>query len=160
MTEVEFSRLLSELAATAKVLNQKSDSLNDLIKALDEKLRQINLGLEVWVSADAIATEPTLKEDRDGEWYQNGEKRRELGFVKVDDTWCLAVREATYEYGTDNWGGRLTEFKAERDIVRLLECSREFRIAALKRFPELVDLMHTQAKEAIEVIEAAQKYVK
>ena len=156
MTEVEFSRLLSVLSTTAKALNQKSDSINDVIKALEDKLRQINLGLEVWLTHDAI-DERVLYETHGGDVEderESGEEREELGFVKMNDAWCLAVRTATYKYESDR-----ATFKFTAEVVRLLECPRKFRIAALQRFPELVKLMNVEAQEAVDAIEAAQKFV-
>ena len=54
MTQVEFSRLLSELTETAKSLNAASDSINTLIKRFEDTLRSINLGLEVWLTSESL----------------------------------------------------------------------------------------------------------
>jgi len=48
MTDVEFSRLLSDLATTAKTLNEKSDSVTSIIRRFQESLCAMNVGLEVW----------------------------------------------------------------------------------------------------------------
>jgi hypothetical protein len=47
MTEVKLCRLLSDLSESAATLNQESDSINDLIEHFEEKLLQLNIGLEV-----------------------------------------------------------------------------------------------------------------
>jgi hypothetical protein len=51
MTEVKLSRLLSDLSESAATLNQESDSINDLIEHFEEKLLQLNIGLEVWATS-------------------------------------------------------------------------------------------------------------
>ena len=43
---------------------------------------------------------------------------------------------------------------------KLLECSREERIAALKLFPQLVMDMKAKADDGIKAIDAAKKFVK
>ena len=54
MTEVEFSRQLSELSNTAATLNRESDSVNEIIERFEETLRKTNLGLEVWLEEAAL----------------------------------------------------------------------------------------------------------
>jgi hypothetical protein len=51
MTEVKRSRLLSDLSESAATLNQESDSIDDLIEHFEEKLLQLNIGLEVWATS-------------------------------------------------------------------------------------------------------------
>ena len=47
MTQAEFPHLLSQLTDTAKILNEKSDSVNRLIERFQITLRSMNIGLEV-----------------------------------------------------------------------------------------------------------------
>src|SRR5438046_9017059 len=97
MTDVEFSRLLSDLGDTAKKLNKASDSINDLIKRFQETLRSMNVGLEVWpVMLDSDPWDVT-DEDHDTE-YPIGYVDTEFGFTRLDNEWTLATREAKYEW--------------------------------------------------------------
>jgi hypothetical protein len=41
------SRLVSDLSQTAETLNRESDTINDLIKRFEERLCQLDIGLEV-----------------------------------------------------------------------------------------------------------------
>jgi hypothetical protein len=161
MTEVEFSRLLSELTATAKILNDKSDSINEVIKAFSQTLREINLGLTVWLTDNPITSKTIVEEIRD-EDVETGAIDTELGFMKwyQNGAWGLATRQATYAYETDTWGNRTSVFKREDEFTDLLEGSRKIRIEAIKRFPELVALMTAEAKAAVQAIETAKKLVK
>lgn len=157
MTEVEFSRQLSELTTTAKALNEESNSLNAVIKQFEEKLRAINLGLEVWVSDDPLEKRDATEEDTKP--YVSAEWRQELGFVKSEPAWCLAVREALYGYEyPDRSGHRRLSYA--NSPVRLLESSRKTRIEAIKRFPELVRVMNEEARGAVQAIEDAKKLIK
>ncbi len=155
MTEVEFSRLLAELSETAKVLNRESDSTNDLIAGLEKTLHGINLGLEVWLD-DALESEAVEEEGRDGEYYETGTVHEELGFTRLGRAWRLVVRSATYKYDAYQ---RL-QFKNATDLRELTDCSRDLRIEALKRFPELVAQMTAKAAAAVKAIEDAKKFVK
>lgn len=160
MTEVEFSRLLSDLTSNAKLLNEKSNSINDVVKALEEKLRQINLGLTVWLSDDPLSTEEFLEEDHEGTMQATGTFNDELGFSKsASGEWRLAVQEARYKYEVDSWNNREVIFQSASDERSLESCSRDTRIEATKRFPALVQLMNARAKAAIDAIEAAKKLV-
>src|SRR5262249_38392457 len=49
MTEVEFSRLLSELSSTANALNTSSDSINELLSRVEKQIAETNVGLDVEV---------------------------------------------------------------------------------------------------------------
>ena len=54
MTEVEFSRRLSELTKTAEALNKESDSINDIIEKFEANLRKANVGIEVSVDIPTL----------------------------------------------------------------------------------------------------------
>jgi hypothetical protein len=150
MTEVDFSRLLSKLSTTAKDLNEKSDSINDVIRAFEEKLRDINLGIEVWLDSTPLDSKATFALDDEG--AEDGSVVEELGFSKlVTGEWALAVRRAFYDLRAS--------FRSANVPVRLIECSRRLRIEALKQFPTLVGQMTTEATEAIRAIDAARSFV-
>ncbi len=156
MTEAEFSQLLSNLSVTAKALNTASDSINDVIKALEAKLRHINLGLEVWCT-ESFHSKPLLEEDRDGAYQKVGTIDDELGFTNDTGSgdWCLAVRKATYKDSDTGY----PEFMSAEVVRPLLQCSRDTRVAALARFSDLVKQMDAEAKEVVGVIERAKKLV-
>src|SRR5216684_1371705 len=81
MTEVEFSRLLENFQATAKQLNEASNSINSIIEAIEAKLVAANAGIECWLPAD----EPLLS---------SNSQKYQFGFIKLDQNWRLAVKQA------------------------------------------------------------------
>ena len=162
MTEVELSRLLSELSTTAATLNRESDSINAIIEGLEERLRALNVGLEVWVDDDPLESEATEGEGRNGERYETGTIDGELGFTKLGGVWRLAVRTATYKYDDPDHapGYQNPRFKSATGAIELSECPRKLRIEALERFPKLVAAMKMAAEAAVKAIEAAKKFTK
>ncbi len=157
MTEVEFSRLLAELSDTAKTLNLESDSINDVIASLEHTLREINLGLDVWLTDQPLESEAVMEDVPYGhEPQETGNVFTELGFTKLDGTWQLVVREATYKYN-DRRG---LDFKGAPEPLPLRACNRELRIDALARFPRLLAAMKAKADAALKAIADAKKFVK
>lgn len=154
MTEVEFSRLLSELTDAAAKLNTESNSINDLISKFENTLSDINLGIEVWTSASLEEVRWT-EEDDDGRTIEEGTHDKQLGFAKLND-WCLVVRRVSYrkerngDFELVDTGGAFSE---------LLRESREIRIKALALFPALAKAMKERALESIKAIADAKKFV-
>jgi len=165
MTEVELSTLLAELSASAKKLNRESDSLNDLIERLEATLQKINVGIEVWLDDAPLESETSEDEapnDHELELYEKEIEERQLGFTKLNSGWRLAVRTATDKYLHDRFGNIENNSRQLRtaDEVELASCSRDLRINALKRFPQLVAKMKQEADTALEAIERAKKFTK
>jgi hypothetical protein len=164
MTEVEFSRLLSELTQTAAALNKASDGINTIIERCEQKLKELNVGLECWVTINDLVfeyDEATGQEDEDGNPLQ--ERRRsewQLGYGRDDDEdeWLLMVRQV--EYRPD--GDRPSEWKYAQELARtrhLLKTPRRLRICALKVFPNLLKAINQEALGALKAIENARGFV-
>jgi hypothetical protein len=161
MTDVEFSRLLTELATIAKTLNEKSDSVTSIIRRFQESLRAMNIGLEVWPVT--LRETPWSREwvNLDGDPQgMAGTTDVELGFTKYHDQWVLAVRTAVYEEEDDQVAKHYWTFIRAENITPLLETDRATRIEALEHFPAIAKALKDEADEAIKTIEAAQAYVK
>jgi hypothetical protein len=152
MTEVEFSRLVSELTQSAKTLNQESDSINTLISKFEETLTAINLGLEVWLTSPELRSRRWTEQNDEGQTVEEGTHDEELGFAKVDDNWRLAVRTSTYRSDGD--------LLSTARLRPLLDLSREIRIEALRHFPALAARMKQEADAAVRAITDAKKFVK
>jgi len=155
--------LLAELSASAKKLNRESDSLNDLIERLEATLQKINVGIEVWLDRAPLESE-TIEDEapNDDELYEKEIEERQLGFTKLNSGWRLAVRTVTDKYLHDRFGNIETNSRQLRtaDEVELASCSRDIRINALKRFPQLVAKMKQEADTALEASERAKKFTK
>jgi hypothetical protein len=162
MTDVELTRLLTDLETTAEALNRESDTVNTLIEQFEAKLRALNVGLDVWTPVDDGAQwDQPVENARGDEVVERQWEQTELGFIKTMNThgervWGLAVRSVLYR--RDDQGDWEIINPGRRD--RLLDASRVQRIAALKAFPRLVVELHNQAKAALQTIRAAQKLVK
>lgn len=160
MTEVDFSRLLSELSKTADALNRESDAVTKLIERFEDKLRKLNIGLEVWLDRSSIRSDSIQESDLG----PDASLEIKLGFSRQFGTdWHLVVREEIWDLVYDT---ETPEFEREWKLVRfngrpkrLLDASRMDRIGALEKFPELLEAMGDAASDALEAIERAKKFV-
>jgi hypothetical protein len=116
---------LAELAALAQALNSESDDLNSTIQTINEKLRALNFGVEVWCKGS------------DGDY----------GFARVDDQWQLAT-----QWDSEDFHGKKVKMVAplikqtrnERieglelapEILRKLKSDAESKIAAIRKAKE------------------------
>jgi hypothetical protein len=155
MVEADMSRLLSALSHTAETLNRESDAMNQLIKRFEERLHQLNIGLEVWC-ADPLASETTDLAP-EGDDYEEGAVDLELGWAKGLKDWELYLRERVYR--------RVSNPYQEWQVVRtnrqypLRDATRAHRIEALKHFPALLQALKEEAEEAVDAIEEAKRFV-
>lgn len=160
MTDVELSRLLSDLEDSASKLNAESDSVNAILKSVESRLVAMNVGLETWVR-DAILSEDEVKffEDHAGEERTYTVTRdTELGFAKVIGEWCLAVRTERGEPNRNNSND--LDWAHESGPVRLCDQSRQLRIDALQHLPRLLKAVNENAKKALQAIADAKNLVK
>lgn len=137
---------LSKLSKLAKQLNSDSDSVNAAISAFSQQLREMNLGIALWVTIGVGG----LKLDSDSQ-----EKYRDvtlLGFCKLGDEWQLAINErtVTYDHGTD-------EEATEDSYQPLLKTSRDTRLNAIDHFDELLDALVSEAQNKLTKLERAKK---
>jgi hypothetical protein len=128
MTEVEFSRLMSDLTETAKTLNRESDSINAIIERFETMLQRMNLGLEVWLVNEPLASEHWSVEP------DEGTRETQLGFAKLLE-WRLVTREATYRVTYDENDEKTFDLLSTNSASPLSSASRAIRILALARFP-------------------------
>jgi hypothetical protein len=159
MTDVELTRLLSDLEDSATKLNAASDSVNDILKSVESRLVAMNLGLETW-SSRPIASEDEIKVFQGGD----GEERTytvthdtELGFAKAFGEWCLAIRT---ELGEPDPHSSDLAWAHESGPERLADASRQLRIDALRHLPELLKTVNEKARTALAAIDEAKKLMK
>ena len=98
MSEREFSRQLCDLREVAARLNEQSDSLIKLVEKFQETLRQLSLGLDVWIplqSEDSPFT-PTV-----GIKVPVPVKiETSLGYARGEDGWALYLKRIAYRSTT------------------------------------------------------------
>jgi hypothetical protein len=163
MTDVEVSRLLSNLKERASKLNAESDSINKILESVEGSLVAMNIGLATWLESGSAVEEHTARdevENRNGDLVrQRITYRTELGFSKVAGEWCLAIRvEKREEY--PDFPGEEGDWSHEGEPIRIADASRQTRIAALRLLPELLAAIDNRAKDALGAIDEARKLVK
>jgi hypothetical protein len=127
------SASFKKLSSTAAKLNAISDSLSSQIEQIDTSLKRLNLGVIAWVKIQADC-------DEDGNWF-----KEELGYTKVGNRWCVAIKTASGMQGDPN--GPDTSFWAFADAPRQL------RIRAIEHIPALIENLCTEADSMIKQLE-------
>jgi hypothetical protein len=77
-------------------------------------------------------------------------------FLKWKETWGLWVLRGRFVKSGDGW--KVLE-SGERSVVRLVDATRQERVAAFDRFPGIVDTLTKEAKARLALLEAANKRV-
>jgi hypothetical protein len=148
MVETDISRLLADLSQAAETLNRESNTINQLIKRFEERLRQTNVGLQVWCPR-ALATEP-IDVSTDEETYEEGSLDTYLGWTKGWKEWELTLCKRMYRCLPDCSDGPEWELVRTDPGGALREAPRELRIEALKHFPDLLQTIE-DAKRFAEI---------
>lgn len=141
---------LSELSNLAKTLNQQTDAYTDSLAKLEKKLREMNLGVEAWV---------TLKETRmSGTPDRDTSIRTVFGYARTSDGWGFAVQEVRLEHGffEGDESCPWTNVYDNDDPKLLLKSSRELRILAAGRIGDLLKALKSAAEEAIKSVYEAR----
>jgi hypothetical protein len=123
MTDVEFSRLLSQLQTTAKTLNEESDTINTTLARYEESIRKTNVGLECCVSlVDGY-------DDGDHLWWTRVSSA-ELGWGLAIHR-SLPIQEASRE-------DRIAALDALPRLVAKLTVSAQSYIDSIRKAKDLV----------------------
>jgi len=148
MTDVEKS--LAEISSAAKRLNEKSDSINETIRRVENALRESEAGIEFWSSSAFLSLD-------NRSFY--------LGYVRAPQDWCLKVREyrdvpsaaeqrLIIEEDMDSWEPVMEEERL------LLQAPRIFRIEALAALPAFLEAYHDKIESMIDTIDHAAESLK
>ena len=116
-----------QLAAAAQALNHASDDLGKVIRHLEGALKKLELEIPVWVQINGTSDETQY-------WAT------ELGYIKLDGKWCIALREVS---------GYLQETSDEsEDTWAFSNAPRALRAEAVDKIPDLLEKMLQQTEEA------------
>jgi hypothetical protein len=118
------------LSSVASSLNQASDELTKIVTILDEALKNLNVGLTVWVTFRSRAVEP------EPDAYDDDQ----IGYGKVNGKWGIALRHIWGNYGWD-----------AHDIEGpwlFNEAPREMRLHGVDKIPEVIAAL---GKEAFDI---------
>ena len=145
MTDVELSKLLTDLEKTAKALNEASGRVNTILLSCENKIQSLNLGIEVWL--DDVAIDLSDKSDFEDPSTPNQIAAASLGFAKVQNIWCLATKISPDRSRLNN-------------PIPLLQAPRKVRMGAVELLPRLVRELSVRAEIKLRAIETAEKLVK
>ncbi len=154
MTEVDLKAVFPALETQATRLNEASDHANRVLTAIEQRLVNLNIGLEVWYSKPLDTT------DSEGDFgaYATSERViQKLGLARVDGKWCLAVKPIRQVSGffQGDMDCPFTNQYADAPPTPLLKHSRALRIAALREMPEFVVLLNEHITSTIHELEEA-----
>jgi len=133
-------RHLEALAPLAEELNAASDLVTDELRAIQERLVALNLGVEVVL--DKALDGPELPENAGPNDYVVNHC---LGFGRHGRGWALLAHEVRKTVFDDDY----------TDVVPLLESTRDLRIAAAEQIEELLVAINTATKAKIESLDRA-----
>lgn len=122
---------LTSLAKLAPQLNEATDRLTAEIKAIEEELQQMNLGVEVESDA-AFKTSPTEEERDEYEQKRRWDFEWSIAYERVGKGWWFTVRHYRVDKDDDNEEWTLL------DTTLLTAASRDLRIAAAEAIPALL----------------------
>lgn len=165
---VEAKETLRKLSEKASKLNKSSDEINGIISAFENKLAEMNLGIEVWYgdtdkdwfcNPNAHHHGFTLAKDDDED--DNGDRVSfivVLGYCKIGSSWRLAVKEGNIR--CTQVGEDFIETFTEVKRYPLSEASRADRMNALGAMEWLFQAIENKADELLAKIEKGRQFVK
>jgi hypothetical protein len=121
--------VFAELAFLAQTLNSETNDLNTTIQTINEKLRALNFGVEVWCK---------------------GSDGVDFGFCRIGDPseWQLAARWIDQDFG---------QVKKENHYAPLLKKNRNERIEGLEVVPEILRKLKEEAEHKVAAIRKAKQ---
>ncbi len=143
---------LKTLSQLAPQLNKATDLYMDELKEIEEELNKLNLGTEIELDKWVQTGNPKSEYTDDGEPTGVFFSAWTLGYGKHRRSdWCLLIRE--YQVPQTPPGTRPIPTEIiEEDATPLLEASRDLRIAAADKIPELLKKIEEAVKGKIETL--------
>jgi hypothetical protein len=130
------------LTGISSSLNTASDELTQAVGLLDEALKKLNIGLSVWV----IFRDRT--DDNSGGLYDVDE----IGYSKINGTWGITIQHV--------WGDASIDRHHSEGPWLFHDASREMRIQAVDKLPELVEELSKVAIDTHKKIQEKTKQVR
>src|SRR5260370_32569451 len=122
---------IKELSDLSRKLNQKSDTLNDVITSVNQKLAKLSLGVEAWVS-NIKKGDPYDYEREDLPQSIRVHDETWLGYCRLEEGWELAVKTVVLYEMDENTNFATTSMPP-------LKKSRNICGLSMKRNSELLD---------------------
>ena len=119
---------LKQLSLLSKSLNEASDELSKQISAIESAINEFKLGIWAWVRKPILTEFELSDPDEKGQRFELNYHYR-LGYGKHNAKWGLLV---SYRWEAN---------EEDMEIEFLRDTSREIRIKATERIPELLDAL-------------------
>lgn len=132
---------LKQLASLSKSLNEASDHLNRQIAEIESALNAYKLGISAWVE---LKREQEQTPGGDGKFYQLTHVE-EFGYGKHNGKWGL-LHSSYYEEFLDPGDAESVKTTFLRDA------SREIRLAAVEKIPELLSALSGEAAKITDAV--------
>lgn len=146
MSSLDLSRIFEELESSANELNAASEIVNETLSNVEQKLRRLNFGFEVWLER------PLHQSDSTGGIGLH-EKSTDfidiLGFAPVDGKWSLAVKRikrVSGFYQGDEACPYTNEY-ADAAPALVINQSRNIRMSAHELLPDFLVLVLERIRE-------------
>ena len=154
VTDVISSDVFKSLEQEAARLNEASQRINDALRAVEQRLTALNLGIEVWHPS------PILREEAVGNiapYETTSQVVHVLGFARVGSKWGLAVKQMRIVRGfyQGDMNAQYENPFLHEDAELVLQLSREIRIAALGAIPDLLQTVKEQVTTTRQYVERA-----
>ena len=151
------TKTISELSSLAEQLNSQSNNLNRYIKALNDQLAALNIGLEFW---DPTPIESSgLRYDSSYSPQRKFEEDVYLGYCKLEETWQLAIKTTVTDY-VWNDDNREEDAVSEDEYAPLLKASRDIRLEATERFDSFLANLVEHTKRKLASLQRAEQLAK
>jgi len=111
------------LAESSQNLEAAVNEWKPYISALNGALRQLNIGIAAWHVIFASGGD-----DSNPQW-----STREIGYSKVKDEWCIALRRS--------WGNQNYPDFDEEETWRFEDAPRWLMVEAAARIPDLIETL-------------------
>jgi hypothetical protein len=145
---------LARLRESAARFNKVTDTFNDTIAAVEDELARIGVGLTVWLEE----TQQLISVENWGSGGNHDRARaKALGYTKLDEGWCLAVKPVVWVRGLADGDENCPweELRDDGTPVALLKAPRLVRVEAAQHLENLLDALADHADHLVGSVEAA-----
>jgi len=116
-----------KLSAVASSLNSASDELTKVVAVLDETIRNLNIGLTVWINFTCRVEQPPE--------YDNDQ----IGYCKLNGKWGIALQRV--------WGDYQSDYYQSDGPWLFNDAPRDMRLKSVDKIPDLIEALGKEAFE-------------
>lgn len=156
--------VLKELKSISQALNDSSDSLTSTLTEINQKINNLNLGVEVWLDSPLVSGKRRAPSENYPTPFVHTveEGALLLGYARTSGGWGLAVKEVDFQDGffEGDSGCPFREVLEKTKPVLLTKATRTVRAAAMRLIPLLLERLKDEGKRLLNDVEVAKNLVK